>query len=172
MKPVQTVARMGILIALGVVASYMSAVPAFGAKLFPAQAMLNVIAGAMLGPWFGAVTALGIALLRIGLGTGTLLAIPGSIFGACLAGLIYQWTRSKVGAAVGEVVGTGLIGAVAAFPLATLILGNAKAAAAGMTFFIIPFGSSSLAGAIMGTLVLVVLERVVAPYRAKTTPTP
>lgn len=126
--------------------------------------MLNVVSGAMLGPWYGAVTALFTALLRIGLGTGTLLAIPGSLFGACLAGLIYQWTRSKVGAAVGEVIGTGVIGAVAAFPMATLILGNAKAAAAGVTFFIIPFGSSSLAGAILGALVLVVLERTVPSF--------
>jgi len=166
MKPVQIVARMGILIALGVVASYMSAIPAFGAKLFPAQHMLNVVAGAMLGPWYGAATALCIALLRIGFGTGTLLAIPGSIFGACLAGLLYKLTRSKVGAAVGEVIGTGVIGAVAAFPMATLILGNAKAAAAGVTFFIIPFGSSSLAGAILGAMVLVVLERTVPSFRA------
>jgi len=161
LKPIQIIARMGILIALGVVTSYMLPIPAFGAKLFPVQHMLNVIAGAILGPWYAAVTALFIALIRIGLGTGTLLAIPGSIFGACLAGLLYQWTKSKAGAMAGEVVGTGLIGAVAAFPMATLILGNAKAAAAGMTFFIIPFGSSSLAGAILGGLVLVALERVV-----------
>lgn len=163
MKSTQIIARMGILIALGVAASYMSAIPAFGAKLFPTQHALNVIAGALLGPWYGAVTALGIALIRIGLGTGTLLAIPGSIFGACLAGLVYKYTRSKVATAAGEVVGTGVIGALAAYPMATLILGNAKAAAAGMTFFIIPFGSSSLAGAIIGALALAALERVIHP---------
>ncbi|HWI62765.1 MAG TPA: energy coupling factor transporter S component ThiW [Symbiobacteriaceae bacterium] len=168
MKPVQIIARMGILIALGVVASYMSAIPAFGAKLFPAQHMLNVIAGATLGPWYAAVTALGIALIRIGLGTGTLLAIPGSIFGACLAGLLFRWTRNNIaGAMVGEVVGTGLLGSLAAYPMATLILGNTKAAAAGITFFIIPFGSSSVAGAVLGGVILVALRRTILPAQQR-----
>ncbi|HLN61858.1 MAG TPA: energy coupling factor transporter S component ThiW [Symbiobacteriaceae bacterium] len=161
MKRTQRIALMGVLTALGVVLSYATPIPLFGAKLFPAQAAINVIAGAVLGPWHAAGVALCISLIRIGLGTGSPLAIPGSIFGAFLAGVLYGWTRSRVSAVAGEVVGTGLIGALVSYPIAVELLGNAKAAAAGITFFVVPFGSSSLAGAILGGLLLVVLERYV-----------
>lgn len=151
--------RMGLLVAVGVVASYAMALPLFGARLFPAQHAINVIAGVLLGPVYGSVVALCIALTRITLGTGTLLAIPGSLFGVLLAGLLYSATRSRLAAMAGEVAGTGLIGALAAYPLAVVLMGNAKAAQAGMAFYIVPFGASSLAGAVLGGLALIVLER-------------
>ena len=160
MKNTQRLTRMAILIALGVVASSVAAIPLFGARLFPAQAAINVVAGALLGPWYGAVVALTISVIRIALGTGTPLAIPGSLFGVLLAGLLYRATRSILAAMLGEVVGTGLIGAIAAYPIAVFLLGSAKAAAAGMTFFVIPFASSSFAGTLLGGAALLVLERV------------
>lgn len=160
MKSTTLLTRMAILVALGVAASYAAAVPMLGARLFPAQHAINVVAGALLGPWYGAVVALSISVIRIGLGTGTPLAIPGSLFGVLLAGLLYQATRSRLAAMTGEVVGTGLIGALVAHPIAAFILGNAKAAAAGITFFVIPFGASSLAGALLGGAALLVLDRV------------
>lgn len=159
MKNTALLARMAMLIALGVVASYATAIPIFGARLFPAQHAINVVAGALLGPKYGAVVALAIAGIRIALGTGTPLAIPGSVFGVILAGLLYQATRSRLAAMGGEVVGTGIIGALVAYPMAVFLLGNAKAAAASMTFFIIPFGVSSVTGAVLGGLALVVMER-------------
>lgn len=150
---------MAMLIALGVVASYMSAIPLFGAKLFPAQAMINVIAGALIGPWYGGVVALCIALTRISLGTGSLLAIPGSIFGATLAGLFYQATRSRLAAMLGEVIGTGVVAALVAYPVAVNIMNSHAAANASMFFYVIPFGSSSLAGALLGGVILAALGR-------------
>ncbi|HEY3367947.1 MAG TPA: energy coupling factor transporter S component ThiW [Symbiobacteriaceae bacterium] len=167
MKSLQVLTRMAVLVALGVVASYMMAIPLFGARLFPAQAAINVVAGALLGPWYAALTALMIAALRITLGTGSLLAIPGSLFGALLAGFLYQATRSRLAAMAGEVVGTGVIAALVAYPMAVVLLNNAKAASAGIAFYIIPFGSSSLAGALLGGAVLAVLERWVAPVSAR-----
>lgn len=154
--------RMAMLIAVGVAASYVTAIPLFGARLFPAQHALNVVAGAMLGPWYGAVVAFLISLIRNLLGTGTPLAFPGSIFGVIMAGLLYRYTRSRLAAMAGEVVGTGLLGAVAAYPIAVLLLGNATVAAASMTFFIIPFGLSSLVGALIGGLILSVLKPLIS----------
>ena len=84
------------------------------------------------------------------MGTGTLLAFPGSIFGALLAGLAARFLHRDLFAALGEVLGTGFLGALAAFPLARWILGFAGLAYA----FIIPFALSSLAGAILGILIL------------------
>lgn len=167
MKTLQVVVRMGVLAALGVVSSYMSAIPMFGAKLFPAQAAINVVAGALLGPWYAGLLALIIAVIRIGLGTGSLLAIPGSFFGAVLAGLLYRATRSRTATMAGEVIGTGFIAAVVAFPMAVYLLGNTKAAAAGLFFYVIPFGSSSLAGAILGGAVLAALDRFIMPVPAR-----
>lgn len=156
---VHLIARMAILIALGVALSYVSAIPLFGARLFPAQAAVNVVAAAVVGPWYGAVAALTITLLRISAGTGTLLAVPGSVIGVALAGLLYRATGRKAAAMAGEVIGTGLLAALAAYPMAVHLLGSPNAAAAGVAYYIVPFGSSSLAGAFLGGLVLAVMER-------------
>lgn len=148
-----------ILAALGVVASYLSAVPLLGARLFPAQGALNVIAAGLLGPWGAATAALITSLLRIALGTGTPLAIPGSVIGAVLAGLLIRRFRSPLAAVFGEVIGTGIIAALLSYPIAVSFLGNTKAAAAGWTFYVVPFSLSSAAGAVLGGLVLVAVWR-------------
>ncbi|HYG56893.1 MAG TPA: energy coupling factor transporter S component ThiW, partial [Symbiobacteriaceae bacterium] len=62
-------------------------------------------------------------------------------------------------------VGTGIIGALASYPIAVFLLGNTKAAGAGMTFFVIPFATSSVAGALLGGLVLAVIGRYLLPAR-------
>ncbi|MFZ5815917.1 MAG: energy coupling factor transporter S component ThiW, partial [Bacillota bacterium] len=118
-----------------------------------------VVAGAMLGPVYGGTVGLLIALIRIATGMGTLLALPGTLFGAVLAGLLFQRTGSRLAAMAGEVVGTGLIGALVAYPIAVLVMGNEKAAAGGVAFYIPLFGASSLAGALIGGQVLTVLGR-------------
>jgi len=159
MNRTELLTRMAILVALGVASSYVSAIPLFGAKLFPAQHAINVVAGAMLGPVYAGGVGLGIAVIRILLGSGTPLAIPGTIFGAVLAGLFYQRTGSRLAAMAGEVIGTGLIGAVAAYPVAVLLMGDAKVAAGGIGFYIPSFAASSAAGALIGGQALVVLQR-------------
>lgn len=158
MRPLQRLVLMALLVAMGVVASRFS-IPFLGAKLFPIQHAINVVAGVLLGPVYAGITALVIAVTRIITGTGSPLAIPGSLFGAVLAGLAYRQTRTYIGAMVGEVVGTGLIGAAAAFPIAVLFMNNEKAAAAGVTFFMIPFALSSTAGALLGGVLLPALSR-------------
>lgn len=163
MKSTTTLTRMAVLIALGVAAAYLMPIPVYGAKLFPAQHAINVVAGVLLGPWLAGVVALMIALIRIALGTGSPLAIPGSIFGAMLAGLLYRATRSYVGAVVGEVVGTGLIGAAAAYPVALLFMPGTKVAAAGVTGLMLLFAPASLVGAILASLALPAITRVARP---------
>lgn len=159
MRTSHLLTRMAILGALGVASSQFSAIPFLGAKLFPAQHAINVVAGAMLGPVHGGLVGLLIALIRILTGMGTWLALPGTLFGVVLAGLLYQRTGSRLAAMAGEVLGTGAIGALVAYPMAVLLMNNAKAAAAGITFFIPLFGFSSLAGALIGGQALAVLER-------------
>ena len=49
----------------------------------------------MLGPGYAVGIAFGSSLLRNLLGWGTLLAFPGSMFGALLAGLFYRGVSEK-----------------------------------------------------------------------------
>lgn len=147
--PLKKVVIIGLLVAVGVVAAPFS-IPVGVARVFPVQHAINVIAGAMLGPGPAVIAAVLTSTLRNLMGTGTPLAFPGSIFGALLAGLAFRYLKKDYFAAMGELIGTGLIGALVAFPLAKWILGFAGLAYA----FIIPFTLSSLAGSIIGVIIL------------------
>ncbi len=144
-----------LFIALGAASSTFY-IPVGAAKCFPMQHLINVMAGVILGPWYALAAAFCTSTIRVMLGTGSMLAFPGSMFGALFAGLIYQKSRKLALAFIGEVVGTGLIGALAAYPVAALILGREAA----LFGFIIPFGLSSLGGAVLAVILLRGMEQV------------
>ena len=162
LSKVQKLTLAGILVALGVVLSPLS-IPIGAARVFPAQHALNVIAGVILGPAYAVVMAFATSLLRNFLGTGTLLAFPGSMFGALLAGLAYKYLREKLSlACAGELLGTGVIGALVAFPVAALVMGREVA----MFAFVIPFVMSALAGGGIAFVLLGAFVRVgVFPFK-------
>ncbi|MGJ9382825.1 energy coupling factor transporter S component ThiW [Salipaludibacillus sp. CF4.18] len=141
---------MAMLIAIGIVGAAFIWFPAGVARAYPIQHAVNVIAAVLLGPGPAIVIAFAIGLIRNMLGLGTLLAFPGGMAGALLAGLAYRWTKKKSMAAVGEIIGTGIIGSLLAVPIAQLFLGQA----AGVFFFIPGFLISSIAGAALALLVL------------------
>ncbi len=144
----------GILTALGVVCSTFY-IPIGVSKVFPIQHAINVLAGVLLGPLYAVCMAFVTSFLRVMMGTGTLLAFPGSMCGAFLCGLLYQHTRKYGFAFLGEVLGTGVIGAVLAYPVAAFLLSKDAA----MFAFIIPFSFSSFAGALLSLAVLLGLKR-------------
>src|SRR5699024_7419815 len=92
----------GLLTAVAVVGGMFS-IPIGAAKCSPVQHMVNVIAGVLLGPWYGLGSAFVASLIRNLIGTGSLLAFPGSMVGALLAGLLYQKIQRLPAAFVGEV---------------------------------------------------------------------
>lgn len=151
----RAVAWMGLLAAVGTLSAHVLGVPVGLARVFPVQHAINVIAGVLLGPGPAVAIALVVSLLRNMLGLGTLFAFPGSVFGAWLAGAAYRATGRPVAAAVGEVMGTGVIGALAAFWMARGLLGQEAAAAT----FVISFLASSIAGAVIGLVVLRAVDR-------------
>jgi energy-coupling factor transport system ATP-binding protein len=117
---------------------------------------VNVVGAVLLGPWWAAGIALIIGILRNALGTGTLLAFPGGMIGAFLAGLVYRYSRSIYLGALGEIAGTGLLGAMAsAFIVAPVLMGKPTALGA----LIIAFSGSTIAGSIIGVLALNLLDR-------------
>ena len=156
-----------MLIAIGVVGSAIN-FPIGASKCCPAQAFVNVLSGVLLGPWYAAGVGFGCALIRNILGTGTLLAFPGSIFGAILAGLIYHKVKQWIVlAAAGEVFGTAVIGGIVAFPVARFIMNNEAAALFG---YVVPFLVSSAGGAIIAFVLLEALDKTGVLKRALPSP--
>lgn len=142
--------RAAMLVALGVALSNFIYFPVGASKCTPVQHIINVIAGITLGPSYAVVIAFLISAIRNIIGTGTLLAFPGSMIGAFLAGLLYKKTKNKIFAAAGEIVGTGIIGAIVAYPIAKFIIGKE----ATVLFFVLPFLINTVVGSIIALFIL------------------
>ena len=76
----------GLLCAVAVAGSTLS-FPVFGSKCAPVQHMVNILYAVFLGPLYGVTGAFTASLLRNLMGLGSLMAFPGSMFGALLCGL-------------------------------------------------------------------------------------
>ncbi len=143
----------GVLCAVAVAGSLIS-FPVLGSKCAPVQHMVNIICAVFLGPWYGLGVAFTASLLRNLMGLGSLMAFPGSMIGALLCGLVYRKTSNLPATLLAEVFGTGVIGGLCAYPVATLFM-NVDAAAVAFYAYIIPFLISTVAGSILaGALVL------------------
>lgn len=136
-----------LLIAIGTLSAHLIYIPAGVSKCFPVQHAINVMGAVLLGPDYAVAIGFIIACLRNMLGTGSLLAFPGSMIGAALAGLAYNRYKTLPAAMAGEIFGTGII---VAWIMATLLLGS-KAVA---WFFIPPFLVSTIGGSIIACLLL------------------
>ncbi|MDU4324545.1 MAG: energy coupling factor transporter S component ThiW [Clostridium celatum] len=139
----------GILIAIATVLGTFS-IPILGAKASPIQHFVNVIAGVSLGPIYGVACAFISALIRNILATGSILAFPGSMVGVFFAGILYKKFKKIEFAVIGEVIGTGIIGAMLAYPLAAFVLGKEVA----LFVYIVPFSISAILGSIMAYILL------------------
>ena len=144
----------GILTAVGVVCSTLY-IPVGVSKIFPVQHFINVLAGVILGPGYVVAMAFATSLLRNIMGTGSLLAFPGSMCGALLCAVLYQKTRRLCFAFLGEIVGTGIIGALLAYPIAAVFLSGTAA----FYGFIVPFGLSSACGSVFAIVLFGALKR-------------
>ncbi|MCM3719277.1 energy coupling factor transporter S component ThiW [Fictibacillus phosphorivorans] len=141
---------MAMFVSIGTLTSHLLWFPAGVAKAFPVQHAINVIAGVTLGPIPALLVAFAIGLLRNLFGVGSLLAFPGGMIGALLAGYFYKRFKMYGAAAAGEWIGTGMIGALLTVPVATFFLGSKT----GAFFFVLPFLTSSVAGGIIGLVIL------------------
>ncbi|MDP4163196.1 MAG: energy coupling factor transporter S component ThiW [Bacillota bacterium] len=150
MRKTQKLTLTAMMIAIGTLTSNVLFIPIGIVKVFPVQHFMNVLSAVLLGPYYAVAQALGVSILRNLMGTGSIFAFPGSMIGAFLAALLFKKTNKLIMAVLGEVVGTGILGAVACYPIATLMLGK-KATLFG---FIPAFIFSSMAGAIIGYLIL------------------
>lgn len=149
MRNTKKIALSGVLIAIGVVLGSFS-IPVGIAKCAPAQHLINIVSAVLLGPFYAVLNAFVISVIRNMLGVGSLLAFPGSIFGAFLAGIFYKKAKNIFHAGAGELIGTAIIGGIVAYPVAAYLLGKDVA----VFTFVIPFFVSSLGGTILAMLIL------------------
>ena len=145
----------GLLTAVAVVGSLFS-VPVAGSKCAPVQHMVNVISAVLLGPWWGVVIAFCASLIRNLLGLGSLMAFPGSMVGALCCGIAYAVCKRIDITCIAETIGTGILGGLAAYPVAKFFMGIAPA---GYFIYIVPFLISTVAGSILAYVLIKVLEK-------------
>jgi len=137
-------------------------------KAYPAQHMVNAIAGVILGPLWAALIATIVGTIRISLGTGTVFAYPGGIPGGLVVGLVYRLavklTRNRrlaiLIASVSEPLGTvGIGGTLSWYLLDPLLGGSMHARFGAVLLFLSGWVLSSAVGCILGALCLLALER-------------
>lgn len=145
----------GLLTAVAVVGSLFS-FPVLGAKCAPVQHMVNVTAGVLLGPAGAVGVAFAASLLRNLTGLGSILAFPGSMIGALLCGVAWRLSHRLSAAWAGEVFGTGILGALAAYPMAAFLMNNSAAA---LFTFVPSFLASTVIGSAVSVGVLTTLSR-------------
>lgn len=150
----KTLMLMAMFTAIAVAGSVFVSFPAGIARAYPVQHAVNVVAAVTLGPGPAVGVAFLTALVRILTGTGSLLAFPGGMIGALLAGLLYRRTKRAWTAAGGEMIGTGIIASLIAAPYANILMG----ASAGALFFLPAFLVSSATGALIGFALVHKLE--------------
>ena len=121
----------------------------------PFQHFVNVLSAALIGPWYGSAAGFlcGVMRMLCGRDVGS---VTGAMFSPILGGLLYRKFRTWWSAWIGEVIGTGVVGAMASYPLFKLFYGlDAQS-----PFYFIPFYiPSAMVGASMGVAVLLILKR-------------
>ena len=141
-----------VLTAVAVVGSLLS-FPVLGSRCAPVQHMVNVFCAVLLGWRYGVGAAFVASLLRNLFGLGSLLAFPGSMFGAFLSGIVYSRTKNILLTVIAEAFGTGIIGGLAAYPIAILFMGKVAGDVA-FYVYVVPFLISTVAGSILAGLVV------------------
>lgn len=141
---------MAMLIAVGVVISPLLRVEG----MCPMAHLINITAAVLLGPVDAFIVAVLIGIIRMcGMGIPPL-ALTGAVFGATLSGILYKVSKGKIWAAVlGEIIGTGIIGAIVSYPVMTYICGREGLS---WLFYVPSFTCGTLIG---GSIAAVLLYR-------------
>ena len=124
-------------------------------SMAPFQHFVDVVAAVLLGPWYACAAAFLCGVMRMMTGR-TIQAVVGAIFGPILGGLLYRKFKNFWVVVIGETIGTGLLGAMTAYPLMKMFYGlDAQS-----PFYYIPFYTpSAIVGALMGVAVLLILQK-------------
>ena len=112
---------LSMLIALGVVISPILRVEG----MCPMAHFINIVCSVFLGPWYSLLCATLIGVIRMMLMGIPPIALTGAVFGAFLSGVFYRMSKGRIIFAVlGEIIGTGVIGAILSYPVMTFLWGK------------------------------------------------
>lgn len=154
--PTKKLVLSALFIALGVTTSTLLVFPIGASKCAPVQHFINVASAVILGPGYALINAFLISLIRFALGTGSLLAFPGSMIGAFLAGILFRLFKKDIAAFAGEVFGTSVLGGICAFFVAKLFMANDTAA---LFTYVLPFFVSTIVGSAIAYIIIRQLRR-------------
>ena len=152
-KKVLRLVVMAMLIGLGVVISPILRIEG----MCPMAHLINITCAVLLGPWYALLCATLIGIIRMTIMGIPPLALTGAVFGAVLSGILYRISDGRIWAAViGEIIGTGIIGAIVSYPVMTLLYGRT-----GLTwmFYVPMFISGTLIGGTICFFLLLTLFR-------------
>ena len=145
---------MALLIAIGVVISPLLRIEG----MCPMAHLINITAAVLLGPVDAFLVALLIGIIRMCVMGIPPLALTGAVFGALLSGILYKVTKGKIWAAVvGEIIGTGVIGAIVSYPVMAYICGREGL---GWFFYVPSFTCGTLIGGSIAAVLLYRLQHV------------
>ena len=112
---------LAMLVAVGVVISPILRVEG----MCPMAHLINIVCSVLLGPWYSLLCAAMIGVIRMLTMGIPPIALTGAVFGAFLSGVLYRASGGRIVCAVlGEVIGTGVIGALASYPVMSLLWGK------------------------------------------------
>lgn len=144
---------LAMMVAIGVVISPILRIEG----MCPMAHFINITVAVLMGPWYSLACALLIGIIRMAVMGIPPLALTGAIFGAVLSGVFYRVSKGKILAAVfGEIIGTGIIGAIASYPVMSLIWGKS-----GLTwFFYVPgFITATIMGGTIAFIFLMAMKK-------------
>lgn len=143
---------LSMLVAVGVVISPILRIEG----MCPMAHLINIVCAVLLGPWYALGCALAIGIIRMLFMGIPPLALTGAVFGAFFSGLFYRLSKGKIFMAVlGEIIGTGIIGAIVSYPVMTIFWNRE-----GLTwFFYVP---SFIGGTLIGGSIAYIILRKLA----------
>ncbi len=144
---------LSMLVALGVVISPILRVEG----MCPMAHFINITCSVLMGPWYSLVCAVLIGIIRMLFMGIPPIALTGAVFGAFLSGVFYRISGGKIIFSVlGEIVGTGIIGAIASYPVMTFFWGKTDIT----WFFYVPsFIGGTLIGGTVALIFLLALKK-------------
>ncbi len=149
-KKILKLTVLAMLIALGVVISPILRVEG----MCPMAHFINIVCSVFMGSWYSLLCAFLIGVIRMAIMGIPPLALTGAIFGAFLSGVFYRLSKGRLICAVlGEVIGTGIIGALISYPVMTYIWGKEGL---GWLFYVPSFICGTLIG---GSIAYVFLRK-------------